>query len=306
MAFKPKSSGKSNSSSGEDTSKYPVPKAGARKARVSLIVDLGVQNREDFEDPKTKEVKPQKPQQQVAVFADLTHDVVDYGGKIGKAQYRLMLNKSFQNVVQGINFAAVPPRDADGNMIDGKAWGLHPANLLTKLAKAVDRSDVIVDEGEYGMDISQLLDLPFMAEVEVKETEGKKKDANDNPIIYRNVNYRGPSKLAMEEDEDGNETPVKVNELKQPARCITFEDATAEDVQFIRSNLIAMIKTANNYAGSQMQKAIEEYEGKSGSKSAPADEQEEEVEQKAKPVAKKPAAAKKPPVEFDDSDELPF
>ena len=192
-------------------------------------------------------------------------------------------------------------------MIDGKAWGLHPANLLTKLAKAVDRSDVIVDEGEYGMDISQLLDLPFMAEVEVKETEGKKKDANDNPIIYRNVNYRGPSKLAMEEDEDGNETPVKVNELKQPARCITFDDATVEDVQFIRSNLIAMIKTANNYAGSAMQKAIEEYEGKGGSKPAPADEQEEEeVEQKAKPVAKKPVAAKKPPVELDESEDLPF
>jgi hypothetical protein len=310
MAFKPKNSGKSsNAGTGEDTRNFPVPKGGPRKARVSLIVDLGEQNREDFEDPKTKELKPQKPAYQVAVFADLVSDVVDYGGKVGKAQYRLMLNKSFQGVVQGINFQAVPPRDADGNMIEGKKWGLHPANLLTKLAKAVDLEEITIDDGPNGMDISLLLNQPFMAQVEVKETEGKKKDAEGNPIIYKNVNFKGASPIPMIEDDDGNEAPMPVAKLTQPARCITFDDATVEDIQFIRGNLLTMIKNANDYAGSQMQKAVEEFEAKNKGSNAASDEGEAEQEAPAKPAtktAKKPAAPKKPVPQDDMDDDVPF
>jgi hypothetical protein len=309
MAFKPKNAGKSSSSNGnfEDTRNFPVPKGGPRKARVSLIIDLGEQNREDFEDPKTKELKPQKPAHQVAIFADLVSDVVDYGSNVGKQQYRLMLNKSFQGVVQGINFQAVPPRDANGDMIEGKKWGLHPANLLTKLAKAVDLERVTIDDGPDGMDISLLLNQPFMAQVEVKETEGKKKDANGDPIIYKNVHFKGASPVPMVEDDDGNEAPMPVAKLTQPARCITFDDATVEDIQFIRGNLLTMIKNANDYAGSQMQKAIEEFEskGKGGKKAA--DEGDEEEEAPAKPAAKtpkKPTAPKKPVPQDDDDEDV--
>lgn len=310
MAFKPANSGKSKSTgNNENSANFPVPKDGQRKARISLIVDLGIQKRDDFEDKVSGEMKPQKPAHQVAVFADLVSDVVDYGGKIGKAQYRLLLNKSFQGVVQGINFQPVPPRDADGNMIDGKAWGLHPANLLTKVAKAVDRLDVIVDEGEFGMDISQLLDLPFMAQVEVKETEGKKKDANGDPIIYKNVNYKGAAPVPMlEDDETGEEAPMPVAPLKQAARCITFDEATVEDIQFIRSNLLSMIKTADNYAGSNIQKAIEAFEAASGGSKEETKSEEKPVA--AKPAAKtaaKPKAASKPiPVDDDLDSDLPF
>lgn len=320
MAFKPKSAQREGGSGNfDETRNYPTPRAGSRKARVSLIVDLGEQNREDFEDPNTKELKPQKPCQQVAVFADLVNDVVDYGGSIGEAQYRLLLNKSFQGKVQGINFTTTPPKDAKGNTIQGKPWGLHPANLLTKLAKAVGMPEVAVDDrnNPKSLDISLLLNQPFMAQVEVKITEDKngKKDKDGNVTEYKNVNFKGAFEVAPEEDDDGNEVPAKVAKLRQAPRCITFDTATVDDIQFIRGNLLAMIKQANNYAGSAMQKAIEAFEAqKAAAGDNGNDEQEQEEEQEEapaqKPVAKKTATAKKkatpvPTDDMDDSD-VPF
>lgn len=316
MAFKPQSSQRAaGAGTFDETRNYPTPRAGSRKARVSLIIDLGEQNREDFEDPNTKELKPQKPCQQVAVFADLVADVVDYGGQLGEQQYRLLLNKSFQGKVQGINFTTTPPKDAKGNTIQGKPWGLHPANLLTKLAKAVGMPEIAVDDrnNPSSLDISLLLNQPFMAQVEVKETEDKngKKDKDGNVIVYKNVNFKGAAEVPLDDDDN----PIPVAKLRQAPRCVTFENATVEDIQFIRSNLIAMIKQANNYAGSAMQKAIEAFEAKKAAE-APAgnDEQEEqeEEEQEAPKPAKKTAAksTKKTapvPVPTDDGDEdVPF
>ena len=304
MAFKPKNANGPSNGGFEDTRNYPVPRAGQRKARVSLIIDLGEQNREDYEDPKTKELKPQKPCQQLAVFCDLTHDTVDYGGKIGKQHYRMMVNKSFQGAVVGINFQAVPPKDANGNLIAGKKWGFHPANALTKLAKAIGKDEIIES-----MDVEQLLDVPFMCQVEVKITDDKngKKDADGKLIQYKNVNFKGAAPVV--EDDDG--VAQEVNELAQPARCIQFDNATVEDIQFIRANLIKQIKLANDYAGSQMQAAIEEFEAKQKSAGADdSDEAEQEDETPAaKPVAKKTAAAKKPvkpPVDDASDDDVPF
>lgn len=297
MAFVPKKQPSTNSGDYEDRN-FPTPKSGSRKARVSLIVDLGEQNRKDFENPDGT-TKAQKPCQQVAIFADLVADVVDYGGEIGKQQYRMCLNKTFSGILEGVNFQAVPPKDADGNIISGKPWTLHPANVLTKLAKATGQTDVIES-----LDISKLLNLPFMADIEVKETpaKGDKKDKDGNPIIYKNVNFKGAAKVPNVEDEDGNEEPMKIAELKAPPRCITFDTATVEDVQFIRKNLIKIIKLANDYAGSKMQKAIEAFEGNSGGGSSDEAEQEEEVAAKpvpAKPV--KPVKPKAPPAEDLDS-----
>jgi len=314
MSFKPESSGNTSGAKFEDTSKLPTPRAGSRKARISLIVDLGKQNREDYEDPVTKEVRAQKPAHQVAVFADLVADVVDYGGKIGKAQYRLMLNKQFMGQVQGVNFQASPPKDAKGNTVAGKPWCLHPANLLAKLFKAVGKAELANDDrnNPNSMDINLLLNEPVMCQVEVKETEGKKEDADGNKIVYKNVNFKGVSEIP--EDDDG--AKIAVAALTQKARCITFSNATADDIQYIRANLIAQIKLANNYAGSQMQKAIEAYEAANGGAKAAAkgsdDDEGDEEEEKpaAKPAAaKKPAAPKKPspPVGFDDlDDDIPF
>lgn len=319
MAFKPANSGGGggNSTGDFENRNLPVPKSGSRKARVSLIIDLGIQNREPFEDPKTKEVKEQKPAHQVAVFADLVSDVVDYGGKIGRQQYRLPLNNVFKGVIEGINFNTVPPTDADGKRIEGKPWGLHPRNKLTVLAKAVDMESITY-EGKHkeSLDISLLLDQPFMANVEVKETPDKngKKDKDGNAIVYKNVNYKGPSPVPTVEDDEGNEQPLAVPKLTQKPRCITFDSATVEDVQFIRPSIIRIIKQANNYAGSAMQKAIEAYEaqnaGSDDGDDAGGDDTPAEKPQQAesKPKATKPKAAPKPqpqPAADDDSD-IPF
>jgi hypothetical protein len=296
MSFKPKNSNTPRSNnSGESTGLFPVPKAGSRKARVSLIVDLGEQNRPDFEDEKTGETKPQKPCQQVAIFADLVNDTVDYGGTIGKQHYRLLLNKTFAGEITGVNFMFVPPKDAKGKIIEGKQWQLHPANLMTKLAKAVNKPDII----ESG-DIEQLLDCPFMAQVEVKEKDSGKQNDKGEPIIYRNVNYKGCSEVPLDDDDE----PMQVAELNTSAKCITFQNAKVEDIKFIRKKLIDMIKLANDYAGSNMEKAIQAFEAQQNS-DAP-EEAEEEKPKPTKPAAKKPAKKEPEPTEDDGDDSEPW
>lgn len=322
MAFKPKNSGKEPSGDFEPRN-LPTPQEGNRPARVSLIIDLGTQEREDFEEPDGTK-KPQKPCQQIVAFADLVRDVVDYGGKIGKQQYRMLLNKSFQGVPVGINFTTTPPKDAKGNLIQGKPWGLHPANLLTKIAKAVGKEEIIYDDRKNpnSLDIEQLLNEPFMVNVEVKKTPHKegKKDKDGKPIVYTNVNFKGASPLPMvpvldsEGNDTGEEKLLAVPKLTQPARCITFESATVEDIQFIRPSIIKIIKQANDYAGSQMQKAIEAYEAQlaaAGSDDAGDDDQQQEEAPKATPKARKPAAAPKPQPKpaadmSDMDDDIPF
>jgi hypothetical protein len=319
--FKPMNAGQTRTEF-EPRGPQPIPKSGARKARISLIVDLGVQQRDDFEEIKdgVTVTRPQKPCQQVAVYADLVNDVVDYGGVIGKQQYRLCLNKQFAGVMEGVNFAASPPKDAKGNLVPGKPWALHPQNLLTKLAKATGHLEIIPDEGQYGMDISRLLDEPFIADVEVAEKDSGKKDAKGEPIIYRNVNFKGASKVGTKEsddlDDDGNaiEIPDTVAALRNPALCITFDNATEEAVKVLRAGVIKMIKQAENYAGSNMQKAIEAYEAARGVPSTAASEAEdadnpatgaEAPAPKAKPAAKK-TSTKPLPKAADEDDESPF
>ncbi len=310
MSFKPKNS--NNSGGTGEQRNFPVPKAGSRRARVSLIVDLGIQERADLWEKDGKVVnegtdgatcKPQKPVQQVAVFADLVNDTVDYGGEVGKAHYRLMLNGTFKGVLKGIPFAASPPKDANGKTIPNKKWGFHSGNMLHKLAKAVGKPEVIED-----MDINELLGEQFMALVEVNETDSGKQDDDGNEIVYKNVNFKGPSMVAAVEtdklDEDGNpieEVPTFAA-LKTEAKCITFNNATKEDIKVIRVNLIKQIKLAKDYAGSEMQKAIEAFEAEKESKSdAPA--KDAPAEGKTAPAKEKKAPAPKRPVEADPADE---
>lgn len=259
MAFAPTGSGnKGNTGTKRDSNvKYPVPKAGNRPARVSLIVDLGEQNRKDFVGDDGV-AKPQKPAHQIAIFLDLTSDVVDYGGTLGMKPYRLMLNKSFLGDIDGINFGVGPVRDAKGAVIQGRPWNYHPMSIITKLAKATKTTPIL--EGT-NLDLEQLLNKPLMATVEVKRSEdknGKIDDATGKVKVYENVNFRGVGEVP--EMPDGSLFPVPECSLKP--RVISFDNATLEDVEIIRRDLRDKIKLANNYAGSQMQKAIEELEAK--------------------------------------------
>ncbi len=310
--FTPSNAGNSNTEYTGEQRNFPVPKAGSRRARVSLIVDLGTQERADIwkkpdgtvvnEGTEGAAAFEQKPVQQVVVFADLVNDTVDYGGEIGKAHYRLMLNASFAGVVKGINFSKSPPMDAKGKKIEGKEWALHPQNLLTKLAKATGKEEIIESAK-----INQLLNMPFMADVEVKETDSGKQDKDGNDIVYKNVNYKGASKVAPvatgEQDENGDdiETIPVFNELKTAPACITFSNAKKEDIKWIRQNIIKMIKQANNYAGSNMEKAIQAFEAEKK-----AANEDGEAEKPAKAPAKKAAAPKKPVAQDIPDDDIPF
>jgi hypothetical protein len=311
MAFRPKNTERTGGGGDyENTSNYPVPRAGSRKARVSLIVDMGEQEREDFEDPVTKELKPQKPCDQVAVFVDLVADTVDYGGTIGKQHYRLSVNSTFKGEFKGINFQGVPQKDANGKILLDAAgkwlpYVLHPASPLTKIAKAIGKPEII-----QSMDIEQLLGEPFMAQVEVKVTEAKdsKKDADGNVITYKNVNFKGAAMVPSQEDDEGNDLgPIPVGELNAEPLCITFDNAKKEDVKYIRAGLVKQIKLALNYAGSNMQKAIEAFEADKGED----DEQpapKKGVAAKPKPAAKTTPKPKVPAnTGFDDmDDDIPF
>lgn len=304
MAFKPRGQREGSGSSDNVQRFYPVPKKGPRRARVSLIVDLGIQEREDFDIGKPTQ-KPQKPAPMVAIFADLVNDVVDYGGEIGSAQYRLLMNGTFKGVLKGIPFQPTPPKDGDGNTIKGKQWGLHDNSLITKLAKAVNKPEV-----QFDMDLEALLDEQFMADVDVNEVASGKDDADGNEIIYKNVNFKSSAKVApvITEDEDGNEVESipTFAKLKTPALCVTFENATVETVSVIRANIIKQIKLAQDYPGSNMQKAIEAMEAaRNDGSEKPASAPAEAKTAPAKPA--KAAAAKKPVVKEDgDDQDVPF
>ena len=191
-------------------SAFPVPYAGNQPARLSLIVDVGTQEREDFVDPKTQEAKPQKPVQQMVVFVDLVDQVVDYGGEIGEAQYRLMLNKKFMRDITGISFNTVPPRDGDGNLVQGKNWTFHPMNMFTKLAKAIGETDVINPDAPDNTNIVKLLNGAFYVDVDVNQQEDKngKKDDEGNVIVYTNVKSKGVSPLPLKKGKPEEVDPL--------------------------------------------------------------------------------------------------
>lgn len=314
MAFKPASKANTPVRDSDEPINVPVPRAGNRRARVSLIIDLGTQEREPIyklangtlvdKDTEGAIEHPQKDCQQVAVFADLVNDRVDYGGDIGEKQYRLILNKSFAGKLQGINFTVVPPTDAKGKKIEGKPWGFHPQNLLTKLAKAVDKEYITQDvRGDArSLDISLLLNEPFLANVEVKVTE---KEKDGKTVTYKNVHYKGASPVPLDEDDQ----PTAVAPLEVKPLCITFDNATKEDVMLIRAGIRKQIKLAKNYAGSAMQKAIEAFEAELN------DSQEEEPSPAPTqaPAPGEPSKKKvtKPPVKpasvpEEDEEESPF
>lgn len=300
MSFKPMGQRDNAGGSGEYVQRnYPEPKAGPRRARVSLLIDLGVQDREPGDDGK-----PKNPKQHIAMFADLVNDVVDYGGDIGKQQYRLMLNGTFKGKLKGIGFFPVPPNDDKGNKIPGKEWMLHDNSIITKVAKACG-----VPEVQGHMDISKLLGLQFVADVEVKKVPSGKNDSDGNEIVYTNVNYKSASKPApvIKEDADGNEVEEipTFAALKAEPKCITFENATKDDIRFIRANIIKVIKLAHNYAGSNMEKAIQSFEAENGTQAPAADKVAPKAD--AKPAKVQPKQEAKPAPNFSDmDDDIPF
>ncbi len=223
------------------------------------------------------QVRQPKDRQEIAVFADLVGNVVDYGGEIGKKPYRVLLNKTWKGDIRGLGLAVVPPQSNSG------VWTFAPNSMLTELAK-VTRQNTITD-GTVKNDLNNIgliLGKSLMVDV-VKVEDGDK--------VY--VNVKGissvPSQLAKLIDYD----------LVNPVG-ISFEDVTVESLKAagIRGSIIKKIKQANNYQGSKMQKAIEEYEALNNN-SAETNKAEEHKQSVVKQPEPTPATA-------DLDDDLPF
>lgn len=206
------------------------------------------------------QVRQPKDRQEIAVFADLVGNVINYGGEIGEKPYRALLNKTWKGEIRGLGLAVVPPQKQGG------VWTFAPNSMLTELAK-VTRQNTITD-GTVKNDLNNIgLILGKSLMVDVVKTE-------DGDKIY--VNVKGissvPSQLAKLIDYN-LVTPVG----------ISFTDATVELLVAagIRGSIIKKIKQANNYQGSKMQKAIEAYEAlNNGSSSEEGDKQPAKVKPK--------------------------
>lgn len=266
-------------------------------ARISMIVDVGTQERPNFEEEyeKGKEKHesalkwetnpavlieregkqfisiPQKPNRQVVIFADLVSEKVDYGAPVGEKQYRLMLNKSFKSAITGTPLTVMQARDDKGNVIEGSPKTFHTRSLLNQLGKACGVSFV-----KNGNDIRELANKPFACTVESKK-------AKQGDGVFTNFKSATPM---ME--------GVPVAELDEPCQLITFEEATVDQVKTLRKSIIEMIKKSNDYEGSQIEKAIKEMEASRGSNNSSA---------APKPEKQETAA----PKGFDDfDDDIPF
>jgi hypothetical protein len=309
MAFKPSNSNQQSTPVNPNIPKLnwnelnKGVKGGSRPARVSLIVDLGTQEREpstkDYNpnDPKQAEAltkgsyveningkdilhTPRKPVQQVAVLADLLNDVVDYGGQIGKQPYRVLLNPSFKGDIKGVDLAGCYSYDESGKRLEEKPFTFHAQSLLTKLAKAT-KTLSIIDGGADNMDVSLLAGKAFMAQIAVN-TSGEN--------TY--VNYKGCSEVPLIEDEDGNEAPLKVKPLTNEARIITFDSVTEDDVKFLRGDLVKKIKQALNYHGSKMQAVLENNRANTQNNASSEPSEPAKAQGNAKPQAKAKEAPK--------------
>lgn len=275
MAFKPPKSNVSSESSFNWNAINKQVRGGSRPARISLIVDLGIQHRDNFtepyvkgstkheealtnkgafltEDDKGKTIinVPRTDVPQVAVFADLTSDVVDYEGDIGKQPYRILLNNSYRGDVKGIDFNGSYSYDEKGNILKDKGFTFHAQSPLHKLSKVTHQNQIISGSGDDNMDVEQLLAQPFMAQI-TKVEDGDK--------CY--INYKGCAEVPMipsdPSDPDSDEVMMTVKPLVCKPMLITFTDVTEESIKFVRGDIAKKIKQAVNYEGSAMQKFLE-------------------------------------------------
>ena len=235
MAIQPKNN--SGSDTKREFKEFPQPEEGPNDARISMLVDLGTQPREKY-DEDLKEWVETTPAPQYAIYADLVDHIVDYEGDIGEKQFRIALNKSFQGIISGTTFSGCYSRDATGNPLKEKGVTFHNNSLFTKLAKATRQKDVITPKSQNNMNIELLLDQSFNLNVE--HNEWTNKDGKD----VCNAKYGGASPL---------KAGYEVTELQTPAVAVTFDDATVEQVMMLRNDARKTIQRATDFEGSHIQ-----------------------------------------------------
>ena len=236
--------------------------------------------------------------QELAMFADLTENPVDYGEDIGTKAFRVMLNRRWMGEVNGFQLKKSKPAQKDG------VWTIKGNTKLAELASATGHKDLLECDLE-DADWSEMLGEAFNITIEKSGDDGQ----------YLNIGKCVALKKKKGVLED-------VEDLEQDAILLTFDDVTVEELELahIRGDIIKKIKKASDYKGSQMQKAVEEFEARQKAKAKPAskdsddaDEDEDEEEKPARKVNKvtkatagkkttKPKAGEKEDSEGNDED----
>lgn len=289
---------------------------------VSMIVDLGNQEQPDAEmvftgseddeaaeiesrpatyfkdgqDEKTKKAIrlkcwPQPPKQAVAFAVDFPEIQLDLGqffdDDSGETKpLRLWLGGQFW-LGADIGMVVAQPTFLKVNNKTGK-WSFDAKHLCYKMA--VDSSPALIKAGEPFVpeQIDQLLGQAFQFKAQVFNRENKGKS-----YFTEKCSYVG--KLARSQTAPEITTPLHLVQLD--------EDNNEEAIRYLPNHVINTIKQANNFAGSKIEKQIENrYESKSDEST------EGEV---AKPIpAPKPAKVTKPAVKkapaADIDDDIPF
>jgi hypothetical protein len=269
MSFKPRNDRQNNNENSEQKVFVPiVPEDGLQVVQVGMLVDLGKHKKqpkfatqngkrekdENGEDKVLWPIEGKDLEQKVAVYVDLLSQQHDYEGEIGVRNIRLPLHPVNRGMSEGLNFTTVAPRDPDGNYIKGKPWSLAPASQWKKIADATKQDKIF--EADYKNkdhnNIGLLLGKPFMINVEVSKQE---KDSK----TYVNTKLKSPVPLMK---------GMQVPEPLQVAVSINFDDNDLMEVKeelggiakidLLRMADIRKIVLADDYPGSEIQKAIQE------------------------------------------------
>lgn len=223
-----------------------------------------------------------RPSQEVVYVYDLVDTYVDYGFEGQEPmQYRHYgVRRNFKTGhISGIGFGA--------EWKDGKEV-LRAMSTHAKLAKMVGKPEIIESR-----DITQLLNEPIGIPVEHND-KGEK--------LY--LKFKSPQALSKKQLKMG------VTELDCEPVVVDFDTATVETLEKakLRRDIIEKIKSALNYEGSQIQKAIQELESKKSEANNNKDDSEKKEDKKGKPKKDKKEKTKKekkskPPVEDKTTEE---
>lgn len=236
-----------------------------------------------------KIVQP-KPREEVIYAVDLVDTYVKYkedGTEEDALQYRVWLNQRdfMTKELKGFSANFAPPKGKNN-----KGWTFSPMSMHSKLAEATGELDIINPQSSDHADLSLLLDKPIGVPTTQKHSESGGKE-------YINLKIGAPVRLSKKLLSLG------ITELDCTPEAIGFETATVEQFENAKPNklVIAKIKKSTDYEGSQMQKALEEWESNRGNTVAKSDEKEvkEDSVKPEKEVAPKKAKA---PVEDDEVD----
>lgn len=268
----------------------------ASKTKVLELEDDGTWSvvEEDAEFVVTcNEFGGEREYQELAIFADLTENPVDYGGDIGTKAFRVMINRRWMGDIKGFQLKKSAPTTKDG------VWNVKGNTKLAELATATGCKhllEVDLEDADWSEMLGQGLNI------------GIEKSGDD--LQYLEVGTCVGLKKRKGQLEE-------VDELEQDPILITFDDCTVEDLEaaHIRSDVIKKIKSATDYAGSQIEKAIKEYEKRLKAKlaakkeAAEGDDEDGDADEDEKPNRKVNRVSKKTETKSkseneDDEDEV--